>query len=775
MSTQPKGSPGTPAVSSKEERRVAPRRNVVDSNLISVDLAFQSPGLLLDVSETGIGVQALASAPTGATTPLHFELPDHGGSVEGFGTIAWTDSSGRLGIEFDEIPDASRQHLAGWLSREKGNGAAGARVVRPPQPGGVRDEISVLRRELETQDLKGEAALGFIVERVRSVLRATGAAIALDESGVVICRASSGSAPEMGTVLDPNSGLSGECVRTGEIVRCEDTETDPRVDRLVCRKLELRSAAIVPIRYQLSPIGLIEAFSSRARAFESNDVLLLRRAAELVSALVMKQEPHAPVRPAVAPMSVSQAMLAATLLEPFTSEMSPPAQVAADLPPVFSSEEVEAMVDGVRPAAPAAPVVGMAPAASPRPPVIDKAPVVTPVAIPTPAPVSVRAAAPAVAASAAVKPEAAPAKAEPAVVAAVAKLEIVAPPAPPVKIERTPVAPASEAPKKPEEKTTREFTAPLVPPIAIKSPSAAMVSAAAPAIAPVETPVLRPIARSSGAEDAIAARKLALPMSAGFLARLDQRTVAIVAGVVVAAALGVGGWRVWRTATRATAQAAGPAAEATARTSPAPASNPQPVTTSEVRLQTPAVSTRPATSAKPSNSAASTPAAAKPSASKDAVDVLAEKAREQQNPAPITIVASQSEPKEIAEAAPPPAMGIGSHSDAGLGGVLAAPVAKPSLVAPAPAVSHVSGGKLISRVNPVYPQIAGGLGGDVTLTATVGRDGKVKNVKVVKGSAILAQAAVRAVQQWRYEPYMLNGVPTELEANIVIHFKEQGR
>ena len=45
----------------------------------------------------------------------------------------------------------------------------------------------------------------------------------------------------------PDAGLSGECVRTGEIVRCEDTETDRRADRLVCRRLDLRSIVIVPV------------------------------------------------------------------------------------------------------------------------------------------------------------------------------------------------------------------------------------------------------------------------------------------------------------------------------------------------------------------------------------------------------------------------------------------------------------------------------------------------------------------------------------------------
>src|SRR5512135_2657515 len=107
--TEPPRDPGA------NERRDAVRRSVVDSHLITVDLEFQSGALLLDLSETGMGVQALARTPTGTTTPLNFDLPETGGRVEGVGRIAWTDSSGRVGIRFEEIAELSRLHLAQWL------------------------------------------------------------------------------------------------------------------------------------------------------------------------------------------------------------------------------------------------------------------------------------------------------------------------------------------------------------------------------------------------------------------------------------------------------------------------------------------------------------------------------------------------------------------------------------------------------------------------------------------------------------------------------------
>src|SRR5205823_7592255 len=95
----------------------------------------------------------------------------------------------------------------------------------------------------------------------------------------------------------------------GEIVRCEDTETDPRADRLVCRKLELRSIVIVPIRVQGRPAGVLEAFSSRAHAFQSSDVLWLRRVTDLVAGIAVRQ-------PELNAISGPQALMAAVTLEP---------------------------------------------------------------------------------------------------------------------------------------------------------------------------------------------------------------------------------------------------------------------------------------------------------------------------------------------------------------------------------------------------------------------------------------------------------------------------
>jgi len=60
--------------------------------------------------------------------------------------------------------------------------------------------------------------------------------------------------------------------------------------------------------------------------------------------------------------------------------------------------------------------------------------------------------------------------------------------------------------------------------------------------------------------------------------------------------------------------------------------------------------------------------------------------------------------------------------------------------------------------------------GTVVLRAVIGKDGSVQNVRVESGLPVLAQAAIDAVKQWRYKPYLLNGEPIEVDSQITINF-----
>jgi TonB family protein len=129
----------------------------------------------------------------------------------------------------------------------------------------------------------------------------------------------------------------------------------------------------------------------------------------------------------------------------------------------------------------------------------------------------------------------------------------------------------------------------------------------------------------------------------------------------------------------------------------------------------------------------------------------------------------------VAEAAPPTMDALSANAGSGLvGGLMETPVSVPKLVAPdrVRISQGVSQGMLVNMVKPRYPEAARSmrLHGAVVLEALIGKDGLVKNLKVVQGHSMLAKAALDAVKQWRYKPYLLNGQPVSVETQITVKF-----
>jgi hypothetical protein len=136
-----------------------------------------------------------------------------------------------------------------------------------------------------------DEVLQLVAERAMAITGADGIAIALAEGEAIVCRASAGTiAPDAGAHLDPNSGFSGACLRSGRIIRCDDVENDPRVNVQACRRLGTRSMVAVPLAGQRSVIGLLEAFSSEAYSFNDSDVRSLSLLAELILAAMKPEE-----------------------------------------------------------------------------------------------------------------------------------------------------------------------------------------------------------------------------------------------------------------------------------------------------------------------------------------------------------------------------------------------------------------------------------------------------------------------------------------------------
>jgi N-acetylmuramoyl-L-alanine amidase/putative methionine-R-sulfoxide reductase with GAF domain len=182
--------------------------------------------------------------------------------------------------------------------------------------------LSVGEDAWEFEQFVLDEVLQLVAERAQTITGADGIAIALAEGDEIICRASAGTmAPDRGVRLDAQAGFSGACFRTGRIVRCDDSERDPRVNVEACRRLGTRSMVAVPLLGQESVVGLLEAFSTEPFGFSDSDVRSLNLLAELILAALKPEDEDRIVRAA----KVAAAELRSAELESLRQiPMSPP-------------------------------------------------------------------------------------------------------------------------------------------------------------------------------------------------------------------------------------------------------------------------------------------------------------------------------------------------------------------------------------------------------------------------------------------------------------------
>jgi cytoskeletal protein RodZ len=164
-------------------------------------------------------------------------------------------------------------------------------------PGRTGDDAEAELRTLEKEITSNRswpisALLTQVVKQVSSITLATGAAIAVCDQWGVTCRASVGDAPEVGSRLRPDSALTRECLESGQVVVCEDAESDYRVRRATAQSLGLRSAVVVPLQNQGPVLGVIEVLSSRPSAFSPIHVAGLQRIASLLADILAPTLPQ---------------------------------------------------------------------------------------------------------------------------------------------------------------------------------------------------------------------------------------------------------------------------------------------------------------------------------------------------------------------------------------------------------------------------------------------------------------------------------------------------
>jgi N-acetylmuramoyl-L-alanine amidase/putative methionine-R-sulfoxide reductase with GAF domain len=128
-----------------------------------------------------------------------------------------------------------------------------------------------------------DEVLRLVAERAIAITGADGLGIALAENNEIVLRASAGTIkPGLGARIQRDSAFSGACFRAAQIMRCDDTETDARVNLEACRQLGARSIVAVPLCGRRRVIGLLEAFSAEPFAFNESDIDSLELLAELI-------------------------------------------------------------------------------------------------------------------------------------------------------------------------------------------------------------------------------------------------------------------------------------------------------------------------------------------------------------------------------------------------------------------------------------------------------------------------------------------------------------
>jgi len=114
-----------------------------------------------------------------------------------------------------------------------------------------------------------------------------------------------------------------------------------------------------------------------------------------------------------------------------------------------------------------------------------------------------------------------------------------------------------------------------------------------------------------------------------------------------------------------------------------------------------------------------------------------------------------------------------------IGGIISStPVAVPKVATPqrVRVSAGVTSGLLVRRIQPNYPPLArqARIQGTVVLHAVISKDGSIENLTLVSGHPMLAPAAIDAVKQWKYKPYLLNGEPVEVDTEVQVNFTLAG-
>jgi putative methionine-R-sulfoxide reductase with GAF domain len=261
---------------------------------------------LHELSEDGFSVDTNERLDVNQQISFSLDLPETKAKFQSTGVVVWGKGA-RKGIRFSGLPEQSQRLLKDWLivnllagsmrNAEHKTQAAAPTETKPaalspillpaidspvPDLSSVLAAVEAVRREVRAT-IDFDAALSLITERALSLTGGAGAALAFVTDDKMVCRASTGE-PSMplGIAVDVKQGITGECVRSGRMVACEDVETDSRVDREICRALGIGSILASPIVADFRVVGLLEVFSRHPNTFSDIHETVLDRLVELV-------------------------------------------------------------------------------------------------------------------------------------------------------------------------------------------------------------------------------------------------------------------------------------------------------------------------------------------------------------------------------------------------------------------------------------------------------------------------------------------------------------
>lgn len=146
-------------------------------------------------------------------------------------------------------------------------------------------QVIQIQTEIAKLGLDLGGVMQYVIEQTLPLIEADGAAIELAEEGDMVYRAAVGIAQgQLGLRLKIGASLSGLCVLTGETLSCKDSDTDPRVNSIACRRIGLRSMIVMPLKHVGITVGVLKAMSTRPNKFKQRDITLLGLLSDVIAA-----------------------------------------------------------------------------------------------------------------------------------------------------------------------------------------------------------------------------------------------------------------------------------------------------------------------------------------------------------------------------------------------------------------------------------------------------------------------------------------------------------